>query len=137
MKSNPAPPQTNSAKKQEAKPPTHQPAIVSSQIMLPLNFPANAVNAAAPNLTTVTPQPVIVNNQVFFVLESFWQMMCSENKDLLRVCLCVCVFQGFIVASPQLAGGPGLIASLGSHYPAGTSFAIVPGKSKQNLPLRT
>lgn len=36
-------------------------------------------------------------------------------------------FQGFIVTSPQLTN-PGLIASLGSHYPTGTSFAIVPSK---------
>uniref|UniRef100_G3PTG0 Zinc finger protein 280D n=1 Tax=Gasterosteus aculeatus aculeatus TaxID=481459 RepID=G3PTG0_GASAC len=55
-----------------------------------------AVNTAASNLTTGTPQPVIVNNQ------------------------------GFIVTSPQLANNSEFIASLGSHYPPGTSFTIVP-----------
>lgn len=68
-KPNPSPLRTNSAKKQEIKPPTTQPAIVSSQIMLPLSIAANAVNTVAPSLTTVTPQPVIVNNQVILALE--------------------------------------------------------------------
>lgn len=63
-KSNPAPPQTTNPKKKETKSLASQPALVSSPIMLPLNFPANT---AAPKLTTVTPQPVIVNNQVLFV----------------------------------------------------------------------
>lgn len=65
-KSNPAPPQTTSSKKTDTKSPASQPALMSAPIMLPLNFPANV---AAPNLTTVTPQPVIVNNQVLFVRE--------------------------------------------------------------------
>lgn len=60
-KSNPAPSQMTGPKKKETKSPTSQPALVSSPIMLPLTFPANA---AAPNVTTVTPQPVIVNNRV-------------------------------------------------------------------------
>uniref|UniRef100_A0A3P8WT94 Zinc finger protein 280D n=1 Tax=Cynoglossus semilaevis TaxID=244447 RepID=A0A3P8WT94_CYNSE len=52
-------------------------------------------------LTTVTPKPVIINNQ------------------------------GFIVASPQLANTGGLIASLGRQYPPGTSFTIVPAGQQQ------
>lgn len=91
-KSTTAATQMTSPKKKETKSPASQPALVSSPIMLPLNFPANA---GAPKITTMTPQPVIVNNQ------------------------------GFIVSSPQLTS-PGLIASLGSHYPPGSSFAIVP-----------
>lgn len=43
-------------------------------------------------------------------------------------CMCVCLYQGFIVASPQLSSTTGLIAPLGSQYPPGTKFAIVPGK---------
>lgn len=92
----PLPPQRNSAAKQDVKPAAPQPVIGSSPIMLPLSVAGNAVNTAAPNLTTVTPQPVIVNNQ------------------------------GFIVTSPQLANSSEFIASLGSHYPPGTSFTIVP-----------
>lgn len=37
--------------------------------------------------------------------------------------------QGFIVASSQLANSSEFIASLGTQYPPGTSFTIVPGKS--------
>lgn len=91
-KPNPPPPQ----RKEEIKPPAPLPVISSSPIMLPLSVASNAVKPAAPNLTTVTPQPVIVNNQ------------------------------GFIVTSPQLANNSEFIASLGSHYPPGTSFTIVP-----------
>ncbi|KAK5873939.1 hypothetical protein PBY51_018933 [Eleginops maclovinus] len=90
------PSQSNSAGKQEIKLPAPQPAIGSSPIMLPLSVTGNAVNTTAPNLTTVTPQPVIVNNQ------------------------------GFIVTSPHLANNSDFIASLGSQYPPGTSFTIVP-----------
>uniref|UniRef100_A0A3Q3X0M9 C2H2-type domain-containing protein n=1 Tax=Mola mola TaxID=94237 RepID=A0A3Q3X0M9_MOLML len=105
-KPNPTAPQTNSAGRKlvtrPAPPPqAPQPAIASSQIMLPLNIAANAVNTATSSLTTVTPQPVIVNNQ------------------------------GFIVTSPQLASSTGLIASLGSQYPPGTSFTIVPAGQQQ------
>lgn len=99
-KSNPAPPQTTNPKKKETQSPASQPALMSSPFMLPLNFPAST---AAPNLTTVTPQPVIVNNQ------------------------------GFIVTSPQLTTNHGLFASFGSHYPAGTSFAIVPAGQQQGF----
>ncbi|XP_051234945.1 zinc finger protein 280C isoform X1 [Dicentrarchus labrax] len=100
-KPNPPPPLRNSAGKQEIKRPAPQPVIGSSQIMLPLSITGNAVNTAAPNLTTVTPQPVIVNNQ------------------------------GFIVTSPQLANSSEFIASLGSQYPPGTSFTIVPAGQQQ------
>ncbi|XP_029284489.1 zinc finger protein 280C isoform X2 [Cottoperca gobio] len=95
-KPNPPAPQRNSAGKQHIKPSAPQPAISSSTIMLPLSVAGNAVHTATPNLTTVTPQPVIVNNQ------------------------------GFIVTSPQLANNSEFIASLGSQYPPGTSFTIVP-----------
>lgn len=67
-KSNPAPSRMTSPKKKQTKSPASQPGLISSPIMLPLNFPANAT---APNMTTVTPQPVIVNNQVLFVWEQF------------------------------------------------------------------
>ncbi|XP_039987153.1 zinc finger protein 280C-like isoform X2 [Xiphias gladius] len=100
-KPNPPPPQRNSAGIQEIKRPAPQPAMGSSPIMLPLNMVGNAVNTAAPNLTTVTPQPVIVNNQ------------------------------GFIVTSPQLANNSEFIASLGRQYPPGTSFTIVPAGQQQ------
>ncbi|XP_074474431.1 zinc finger protein 280C isoform X1 [Sebastes fasciatus] len=96
-KPNPPPPlQRYSAVKQEVNPPAPHPSIGPSPIMLPLSVAGNAVNTAAPNLATVTPQPVMVNNQ------------------------------GFIVTSPQLANSSEFIASLGSHYPPGTSFTIVP-----------
>ncbi|XP_071345335.1 zinc finger protein 280C isoform X2 [Trachinotus anak] len=100
-KPNPPPPQRNSTGKQEIKHPAPQPAIGPSPKMLPLNMVVNAVNTAAPPLTTVTPQPVIVNNQ------------------------------GFIVTSPQIANNSEFIASLGTHYPPGTSFAIVPAGQQQ------
>ncbi|XP_044047771.1 zinc finger protein 280C isoform X2 [Siniperca chuatsi] len=95
-KPNPPPPQRNSTGKEEIKRPAPPPAIGSSPIMLPLSIAGNAVNTAPPNLTTVTPQPVIINNQ------------------------------GFIVTSPQLANNSEFIASLGAQYPPGTSFTIVP-----------
>lgn len=79
-KPTPPPPQTNTAGKQEIKRPAPQPAIGSSQIMLPLNIAGNAVNTAAPNLTTVTPQPVIVNNQVLLILKLCFQIMCNKNE---------------------------------------------------------
>lgn len=63
-KSNPEPAQTASLKKKEAKSSSSQPAVISSPMILPLNF---TVNATAPSVRTVTPQPVIVNNQVLFV----------------------------------------------------------------------
>lgn len=40
----------------------------------------------------------------------------------------LCVYQGFIVTSPHLSSSAGLIAPLGSQYPPGTKFAIVPGE---------
>ncbi|XP_049458400.1 zinc finger protein 280C isoform X1 [Epinephelus fuscoguttatus] len=98
-KPKPSPPQ--SAEKQDVKRPAPKSAIGASPIMLPLSVAGNAVNTVVPNLTTVTPQPVIVNNQ------------------------------GFIVASPQLANSSEFIASLGSQYPPGTSFTIVPAGQQQ------
>lgn len=44
--------------------------------------------------------------------------------------------QGFIVTSPQLGSNTSLIAPLGSQYPPGTKFAIVPGNPDSNIPLR-
>lgn len=101
--SKPDPPtlQCDSPKKQQTKPPASQPAVGPSQLMLPLNITGNAVSAVAPTLTTVTPQPVIVNNQ------------------------------GFIVTSPQLTNNSEFIASLGAQYPPGTKFAIVPAGQQQ------
>ncbi|XP_033972786.1 zinc finger protein 280C isoform X1 [Trematomus bernacchii] len=93
---NPPPPQSNRAGKQELKPLAPQPASGPYPIMLPLSVAGNAVNTTAPNLPTLTPQPLIVNNQ------------------------------GFIVTSPHLANNSDFIASLGSQYPPGTSFTIVP-----------
>ncbi|XP_062379900.1 zinc finger protein 280D [Sardina pilchardus] len=45
---------------------------------------------------TVTPQPIIINNQ------------------------------GYIVSSPQIANSGPFITSIGSQYPPGTSFAVLP-----------
>lgn len=70
-KPDPPPLQRKSAEKQEVKLPAPQPAIGPSPIMLPLNIAGNAVNTAAPTLTTVAPQPVIVNNQVLLLLKLF------------------------------------------------------------------
>ncbi|MED6239308.1 hypothetical protein ATANTOWER_004799 [Ataeniobius toweri] len=100
-KPNPAPPQRNSAGTQQKKIAPIQAAAAPSPIVLPLNVPASAVKTAAPSLTTVTPQPVIVNNQ------------------------------GFIVTSPQLTNSSDLIATLGTQYPPGTSFTIVPAPRQQ------
>ncbi|XP_029952194.1 zinc finger protein 280C isoform X2 [Salarias fasciatus] len=101
-KSSPPPrPQRNSVGKQEVKRTVPQPAVVPSPIVLPLSITGNAVNTAPPTLSTVTPQPVIVNNQ------------------------------GFIVTSPQLANSSEFINSLGTRYPPGTSFAIVPAGQQQ------
>ncbi|XP_030575886.1 zinc finger protein 280C isoform X3 [Archocentrus centrarchus] len=97
---NPPPPQRKSAVKQEVKCPPPQPAVAPSPIVLPLNITGKS-NTAPPNLTTVTPQPVIVNNQ------------------------------GFIVTSPQLTNNSEFIASLGAQYPPGTSFTIVPAGQQQ------
>ncbi|XP_047437354.1 zinc finger protein 280C isoform X2 [Mugil cephalus] len=95
-KANPPPPQRTSAPKQEIKHPAPQPAVGPSPILMPLSVTGNAVKTAPSTLATVTPQPVIVNNQ------------------------------GFIVTSPQLTNSTDFIASLGSQYPPGTSFTIVP-----------
>ncbi|XP_053172781.1 zinc finger protein 280C [Scomber japonicus] len=100
-KPNAPPSQRNSVGKQEVKSPAPQPVLGPSPIVLPLSMAGNAVNTAAPNLSTVTPQPVIVNNQ------------------------------GFIVASPQLTNNSEIIASLGTQYPPGTSFTIVPAGQQQ------
>ncbi|TNN87487.1 Zinc finger protein 280D [Liparis tanakae] len=97
VKHNPPPTlQRNTAMKLEIKHLSPKPVITSSPIMMPLSLTGKAVNISAPNLTTMTQQPVMVNNQ------------------------------GFIVTSQQLANSSEFIASLGSHYPPGTSFTIVP-----------
>ncbi|XP_041648274.1 zinc finger protein 280C isoform X2 [Cheilinus undulatus] len=100
-KPKPPPPQRKSAEKSEAKRAVPQPAVSAAPIMLPLNVAGNAVNTALPNVTTVTPQPVIVNNQ------------------------------GFIVTSPNLANNRELLATLGNQYPPGTSFTIVSAGQQQ------
>lgn len=66
--SNPPTPQRKSAAKQEIKCPPPQPAVVPSPIVLPLNIPGKTKSIVPTSLTTVTPQPVIVNNQVFLHL---------------------------------------------------------------------
>ncbi|KAM3877008.1 zinc finger protein 280C-like [Diretmus argenteus] len=92
----PTPLQRNDAGRQEIQSPAAQPARGSAQIVLPQTIPEKGVNTAPPSLTTMTPQPVIVNNQ------------------------------GFIVTSPQILNNTDFIASLGKQYPPGTSFTIVP-----------
>ncbi|XP_028999784.1 zinc finger protein 280C isoform X2 [Betta splendens] len=99
VKTSAKPPQSNSVGKPVLNPAAPQP-IGSSPVVLPLSITGSTVATAAPNLTTVTPQPVIVNNQ------------------------------GFIVTS-QLANTSDFIASLGSQYPPGTSFTIVPAGQQQ------
>ncbi|XP_068594629.1 zinc finger protein 280C [Brachionichthys hirsutus] len=66
-KPNPPPPQKKCPEKPEKKPPGLQPAITPSPMMLPLGIAGNAVKTAARNLTTVAPQPVMVNSQGFIV----------------------------------------------------------------------
>ncbi|KAM4744386.1 zinc finger protein 280D isoform 2-T4 [Anableps anableps] len=99
-KPSPAPPQRNSAGTQKKIAPIQVPAG-PSPIVLPLTVPATTVKTASPSLTTVSPQPVIVNNQ------------------------------GFIVTSPPLTNSSDLIATLGTQYPPGTSFTIVPAPRQQ------
>ncbi|XP_029701816.1 zinc finger protein 280D isoform X2 [Takifugu rubripes] len=101
-KPNPVAPPKKTAEK-EPKRPAAQPTFAPSHIMLPINIGANPANAAPQTLTTLTPRPVIVNNQ------------------------------GFIVTSPHLSSSAGLIAPLGSQYPPGTKFAIVPAGQQQLL----
>ncbi|XP_076012263.1 zinc finger protein 280C isoform X2 [Genypterus blacodes] len=103
--SKPEPPalHKNHVGRAELPAPAPQPVTGPSQIMLPLNMTGNTLKTATSSVTTVTPQPVIVNNQ------------------------------GFIVTSPQLANSTDFIASLGSQYPPGTSFTIVPAGQQQIL----
>lgn len=56
--------------------------------------------------------------------------MCYHVDIWFQIC-----FQGFIVTSPQLTNNSEFIASLGTQYPPGTSFTIVPGKSEHNAAL--
>ncbi|XP_005814959.3 zinc finger protein 280D isoform X1 [Xiphophorus maculatus] len=100
-KPSPAPPQRTSAGTQQKKVTPLQAPAGPSPIVLPLNVPVTTVKTVSPSLTTVAPQPVIVNNQ------------------------------GFIVTSPQLANSSDLIATLGTQYPPGTSFTIVPAPRQQ------
>uniref|UniRef100_A0A8C6UG07 Zinc finger protein 280D n=1 Tax=Neogobius melanostomus TaxID=47308 RepID=A0A8C6UG07_9GOBI len=81
------PTQRKSEDKQDIRLPIYQPSTASPQRMLPLN------SAVKPVIPTITPQPVMVNNQ------------------------------GFLV-TPQITNN-NVIASLGSHYPLGTSFTLV------------
>uniref|UniRef100_A0A8C6UJ57 Zinc finger protein 280D n=1 Tax=Neogobius melanostomus TaxID=47308 RepID=A0A8C6UJ57_9GOBI len=83
------PTQRKSEDKQDIRLPIYQPSTASPQRMLPLN------SAVKPVIPTITPQPVMVNNQ------------------------------GFLV-TPQITNN-NVIASLGSHYPLGTSFTLVSG----------
>lgn len=99
--SNPPTPQRKSAAKQEVKCPPPQPAVVPSPIVLPLNIPGKTKSTVPTSLTTVTPQPVIVNNQ------------------------------GFIVTSPQLTNSSDFIASFGAAYPPRPSITIIPAGQQQ------
>ncbi|XP_077374676.1 zinc finger protein 280C-like isoform X2 [Festucalex cinctus] len=47
--------------------PVPVPTLASSSIMLPLKIAGNAISTPTAGLTTLTPQPVIVNNQGFIV----------------------------------------------------------------------
>uniref|UniRef100_A0A3Q2VFD1 Zinc finger protein 280D n=1 Tax=Haplochromis burtoni TaxID=8153 RepID=A0A3Q2VFD1_HAPBU len=81
--------------------PPPQPAVVPSPIVLPLNIPGKTKSIVPTSLTTVTPQPVIVNNQ------------------------------GFIVTSPQLTNSSDFIASFGAAYPPRPSITIIPAGQQQ------
>lgn len=88
VKSNPPPPRGKNAGKPEIHP-APQPPVASSAIMLPVNVAGNAVNAAAPNMTTVTPQPVIVNNQVLLANFFFFKLLLSGK------CICLMLIWSF------------------------------------------
>lgn len=66
-KPSPAPPQRTSAGTQQKKVTPLQAPAGPSPIVLPLNVPVTTVKTVSPSLTTVAPQPVIVNNQVFSI----------------------------------------------------------------------
>ncbi|XP_017260977.1 zinc finger protein 280C [Kryptolebias marmoratus] len=100
-KPKPAPRRKSSSVTQKVKSPPPQPVVGPSPIVLPLSVPVPAAKTAPPTLTSMTPQPVIVNNQ------------------------------GFIVTSPQIANSNEIIAALGAQYPPGTSFTIVPAPQPQ------
>lgn len=84
----------NSEEKQEIILPSSQPSTGPSQRMLPLNVAGIPGNTLTPAVPSITPQPIVVNNQ------------------------------GFIV-TPQITNNSNVIASLGNHYPLGTSFTLV------------
>ncbi|XP_013883101.1 zinc finger protein 280C isoform X2 [Austrofundulus limnaeus] len=100
-KTKPAPRRKDSVVTQKTKLAPPQSVDVPSPVVLPLSVPVPTAKPAPPTLTTMTPQPVIVNNQ------------------------------GFIVTSPQLTNSNDLIAALGAQYPPGTSFTIVPAPHSQ------
>ncbi|KAF7211961.1 transcript variant X1 [Nothobranchius furzeri] len=80
-----------------------QPVVAPAPMVMPMTVPATQGKTAPSILTTVAPQPVIVNNQ------------------------------GFIVATPQLANSTEFLATLGAQYPPGTSFTIVPAPQQQQM----
>uniref|UniRef100_A0A1A8L6W2 Zinc finger protein 280D n=2 Tax=Nothobranchius pienaari TaxID=704102 RepID=A0A1A8L6W2_9TELE len=80
-----------------------QPVVAPAPMVMPMTVPATQGKTAPSILTTVAPQPVIVNNQ------------------------------GFIVATPQLANSTEFLATLGAQYPPGTSFTIVPAPQQQRM----
>uniref|UniRef100_A0A3B4CW72 C2H2-type domain-containing protein n=1 Tax=Pygocentrus nattereri TaxID=42514 RepID=A0A3B4CW72_PYGNA len=68
-----------------------------SSVLIPVSSPSGPLQAPR-TLNTVSPQPIIINKQ------------------------------GYIVASPQnLNNNSTFITSLGSQYPPGTSFTVLPG----------
>ncbi|XP_076853434.1 zinc finger protein 280C [Brachyhypopomus gauderio] len=66
-------------------------------VLIPVSSPSAPVQAAHRTINPISPQPIIINNQ------------------------------GYIVASPQnLHNNSAFITSLGSQYPPGTSFTVLP-----------
>lgn len=77
------------------------------------------------------PSLLLLIIRYFFFLQILTNDCCWSFLTSFSTCLAwcgVCLCQGFIVASPQLSSTTGLIAPLGSQYPPGTKFAIVPGE---------
>ncbi|XP_017567124.1 zinc finger protein 280C isoform X1 [Pygocentrus nattereri] len=72
-----------------------------SSVLIPVSSPSGPLQAPR-TLNTVSPQPIIINKQ------------------------------GYIVASPQnLNNNSTFITSLGSQYPPGTSFTVLPAAGQQ------
>lgn len=92
----PAPPQRSIAVKQEKNLLAPKSAVGPQPVMLPLSVTAKAVNTAASNLTTGTPQPVIVNNQVCWVIKYILQIIFNRNERLLSYFLSFLVYRALL-----------------------------------------